>query len=69
MRLYLTEHWTNHLHNLPENGMGYQVVDVTLRGGEEFRHIIVFNAHEVEWPGESPAISPDEIVDIRISAQ
>ena len=67
MRLYLTDRWTNHLCDLPESGMGYQVVDVILRSGEAIKDIVVFNGHEVEWPEEKPPITPDEIVDIRMS--
>ena len=69
MRLYLTDRWANHLSRLPENGMGYQVVDIVLRSGENFRDIIVFNGQEVEWPEESPTIRPDEIIDIKMAGQ
>ena len=69
MRLYLTDRWANHLCKLPENGMGYHVVDIVLRSGENFRDIMVFNGQEVEWPEESPTIGPDEIVDIRLTGQ
>ena len=68
MRLYLADRWANHLCDLPESGMGYQIVDIVLHNGEEFRDIVVFNGQVVDWPEESPPIKPDDIVDIRMSS-
>ena len=50
MRLQLTRRWTKRLRALPEQAMGVQRVDVTLRSGQRMRDIIVFNAEEAQWP-------------------
>jgi hypothetical protein len=58
-----------HLSGLPETGMGYQIVEVELRNGERIRDVMVFNAEEVEWPGESAPFGPEDIVGIRTTAR
>lgn len=69
MRLHLNERWINHLCDLPENGMGYQIVDIVLRSGEQIRRALVFNAEELQWKSEQSPIELDDIVDIRPSAR
>ena len=69
MRLHLNERWVKHLCDLPEDGMGYQIVDIVLRSGEQVRKAFVFNAEEVVWKSERPPIELDDIVDIRPSAR
>ena len=69
MRLHLNERWVNHLCDLPENGMGYQIVDIVLRSGEQIRGAFVFNAEEVEWPAEQVRGRLEDIVDIRPSGR
>ena len=64
VRLHLNERWVDHLCGLPETGMGYQVVDVVLRNGEQFRDIVVYNAEEMEWPARAGKIAPEDIVEI-----
>ena len=44
--------------------MGYQIVDVVLRNGEQFRGIVVYNAEEMEWPARARKIVPEDIVEI-----
>lgn len=67
MRLLLSEQWMNHLCNLPESGMGFQRVDILLRDGEQVKDVLVFNAQHVEWPRGKPAISSDDIAEIKLS--
>ena len=64
VRLHLNERWVDHLCGLPETGMGYQIVDVVLRNGEQFRGIVVYNAEEMEWPARARKIVPEDIVEI-----
>ena len=64
MPLHLDDRWASHLSRLPENGMGYQVVDVLLRNGEQVRGVVVLNAQEVQWPAGRPQIASHDIVGI-----
>lgn len=43
-QLELSESFVQKLLAVPENGMGYQLVDVFLKGGKVLRHHIVLNA-------------------------
>jgi hypothetical protein len=52
MRVKLDQRWTKRLLELPESGMGYQRIDVRLADGRELRDLLVFNADEIEVPGE-----------------
>jgi hypothetical protein len=65
MRIKLEQRWTTRLLDIPESGMGYQRVDVRLADGREFRDLLVFNAEEIEVPGELAAA---EIADVRLHA-
>jgi hypothetical protein len=65
VRVKLDPCWTKRLLELPESGMGYQRVDVRLADGREFRDLLVFNAEEIEVPGELAAA---EIADVRLHA-
>ena len=67
MRLHLTERWTRRLRALPEQGMGHQRVDVTLRSGQRVRDVIVLNAEEAEWPDDRAPIEIDDIADIEVA--
>jgi hypothetical protein len=42
-RIQLKEEHIQHLLELPESGMGYQIVDVTLRDGQQLKNRIVLN--------------------------
>ena len=59
MRVHLDEKWSITLCGLPEDGMGYQRVDVLLRSGRKVRDVLVFNAEEMEWPDVRPIRSGD----------
>ena len=59
MRVQLNENWSATLCEIPENGMGYQRVDVLLRSGRKVRDVLVFNAEEMEWPDDQPIRSGD----------
>ncbi|MBI2057972.1 MAG: hypothetical protein HYT63_03255 [Candidatus Yanofskybacteria bacterium] len=47
MRLSLSQKWVDKLVNLPETGMGYQIVDVYLESGAIVRKILVINCEEL----------------------
>ena len=44
-KLQLKEEHVQHLITLPENGMGYQVVDITLKGGNILKKRVVLNSN------------------------
>ena len=50
MVVHLDPKWTKHLEASPESGMGYQLVDVTLRSGEHLSKLPVFNGEYLEVP-------------------
>jgi hypothetical protein len=61
--LRLNEFWTQRLAQLPESGMGYQRVDITLKDHRVIQNVIVFNAEECQTDEE---FRTTDIVDIRI---
>ena len=65
MAFLLNDRWVNRLCDLPEHGMGYQIVDVLLRSGERVQGVVVLNAREVQWPANRTQIAPHDIVDIK----
>ena len=67
MQVALGKIWTERLCRLPETGMGYQRLDLSLRNGRTMRGVLVFNAEVMDWPDEAGPISPDEIVDMRLA--
>ena len=64
MRLHLNERWVDHLCGLPETGMGYQIVDVVLRNGEQFRGIVGYNSRGTGWSTRAGKIVSEDIVGI-----
>ena len=69
MRLPLDSHWREHICGLPETGMGYHLVDITLLNGKRVQNIPVFNAQEIEWPAAQGRIRTDDIVQITTAAR
>jgi hypothetical protein len=65
MRIKLEQRWIKRLLKLPESGMGYQRVDLSLADGREIKDVPVFNAEEVELPDELAGVS---IKDVRLHA-
>lgn len=59
----LTEFWSKRLAQLPESGMGYQIVDFTLKDHRVIERAIVLNAEECQTDKEFDIA---DIVDVRI---
>ncbi len=57
----LSQKWVDKLVNLPEAGMGYQVVDVILKNGTTVRGMMVLNCQDIVG---KVYFSEDDIVDI-----
>ena len=60
----LPERFTAQLLHLPEDGMGYQFVDVELKDGRVLNHLVVIDADRLQVAEE---IEPTWIVGIRKS--
>ena len=67
MLVPLESNWARILAALPENGMGYQVVDVRLRDGHRVDGLFVYNAEQLEWPDDRPRIRPTDIAEIALA--
>ena len=64
MRVRLEDKWVRTLSALPETGMGYQQVDVTLRSGRRVPRLLVFNAELLDWPDDQPPIQSKDIMQV-----
>lgn len=65
----LSKKWTKHLRSMPESGMGYQLVDVVLKGGRVLKEVYVYNAEELILPVECKDLKIKDIADIKLSKQ
>ena len=50
MTVKLAKKWVDYLTRQPESGMGYQKVDVRLKGNRVLQNVPVFNAEEIDLP-------------------
>jgi hypothetical protein len=64
--LKLDPKWSEYLVRQPESGMGYQRVDLRLKGNKILRNILVFNGEEIQLPDE---FVEAEIVDLKLSSE
>ena len=64
----LPEDWTRFLLTQPEQGMGYQRVDVRLRDGRRIENALVFNAEQLSVSEDVLPLNPRDIVDIVVAA-
>ena len=60
----LPEIWSERLVQLPESGMGYQKVNITLKQGRILKDVIVLNAEECQSP---ETFDPSDILDVQLS--
>lgn len=61
--VHLTPKWRQKLAELPESGMGFQIVDVHFQDGEVLAGLMVFNGDECQSESE---FDPNDIVEIRL---
>jgi hypothetical protein len=64
-QLKLPQIFINNLENLPEQGMGYQIVDIELFNGSILVDRIIFNSTYLKLDKDEQ-ITIDQIKDIRI---
>ena len=57
--------WRAEMARLPESGMGYHRVDVTLASGVEVAGVVIVNGDEVRWPEGCEGTRTDDIVAVR----
>ena len=58
--------WIKKLVSMPETGMGYQIVDITLKDGRVISRVTVSNATLVGLPANE-SISENNIAKIKLS--
>ncbi|MDX1910237.1 MAG: hypothetical protein SFV22_02065 [Saprospiraceae bacterium] len=56
VKVQLTKEQTDFLSNLPEQGMGYQIVDIKLKDGKVLNEKLVFNSTILQ-------LDTDELID------
>ena len=67
-QIELPPRWQHLLVGLPETGMGYQIVDITMNDGTSFERKTVLNCSTVELaPGED--LDAEQIMDIELSEE
>lgn len=66
MKFKLNKHWIKYLLDLPESGMGYQKVNITLNNGEVLRNVIVYNAEIFEYSHNNSLKNSSDIVNIEL---
>lgn len=63
MTIKLNDYWSQHLLKMPESGMGYQKVDLTLKNGRVLKNLIVLNAEDCQ---SDEKFSVEDISDIHL---
>ena len=61
MTVRLPEKWSRFLLGQPESGMGYQRVDVRMVNNRKITDVVVFNAEQMELPGDCEECEIEEI--------
>jgi hypothetical protein len=61
--VHLGKKWQQKLAQLPESGMGYQIVDVRLQNGKVLSGLMVFNGEECLTESE---FDPSDIAEVRL---
>ena len=59
--------WLKKLLELPESGMGYHLVDITLKDGRAMKKVIVVDAEMVCLPEEFEDTHESDITEIKMS--
>jgi hypothetical protein len=68
MMMRLAERWLEYLRTMPETGTGYQVVDIKLKDGEEFKQAVVDSRYLTRIHGlDQIPFSESDIADIRVT--
>jgi hypothetical protein len=65
IKIKLLEKQINLLEHLPEQGMGYQIVDITLKNGITLNEKVILNSTYLQIE-ENEKIDPNEIKTIKL---
>ncbi len=63
----LHQRWIETLVQYPEQGMGFQLVDVALENGDIVQGVRVYNSEQLDWPENLAPISSEDIVEIALT--
>jgi len=63
VRIKLENKWLRKLINLPETGMGYQIIDVSLKNGKELNKILVMGSFIYLPEG----INQNDFIEVKLS--
>ena len=61
MTVKLERKWVDYLVRQPESGMGFQKVDVRLKGNRVLNDVLVFNAEEIDLPADCADTAIEEL--------
>ena len=67
LKLNLRGKWSKKLVKLPESGMGYQIVDITLKDGRVLNRVTVLNCEIILLPAEYKNVCEKDIAEIKMS--
>jgi hypothetical protein len=67
MQLELRPEIIDRLAGMPENGMGYQVVDLVLIDGRVVRDVVIFNCEVASLPEDHRDVRSSDVADVRPS--
>lgn len=65
MQIELRKDIISRLLALPENGMGYQIVDLVLADGRIVPNVMIFNCEIADLPESFRDIRPSDVTDVR----
>jgi hypothetical protein len=68
MQIELRQEMVNRLLALPENGMGYQLVDLVLVDGRVVPSVPVFNSGVANLPDSFDGVKTSDIADVRLAS-
>jgi len=61
MTIKLEKKWVDYLIRQPESGMGFQKVDVRLKGNRVLQDVPVFNAEQIDLPQDCAESAIEEL--------
>ena len=67
MGIKLSKKWVEYLASVPESGIGYQIVNVTLKDGRVVKKTVVFNAEDLKLPPEYRGVELEDVEEIKLS--
>lgn len=66
MQIELKKSIVSRLLNMPESGMGYQIVDLLLIDGRVVPNVKIFNCEIANLPDSHIEVEPEDVADVRL---